>query len=650
MNIVDIAAGSDDFNLLVRALTAADLVDTVREADDITVFAPTDAAFTQLAQNFGYTGDPTDEDAVFDAIVAALTDLASDDNPIPILTNVLLYHVAGGARTQDTIEASVGIATLLDGAEIAPSGGALGDAEPDLADPMIVIPDIAADNGIIQAIDNVLLPINVPGNTSITDLVVQSGDGFDTTSTDFDILLAAVTAAGLAETLDAAGADLTVFAPNDAAFVGTAKALGFAGEDETGAFSYIVQALTLLSGGGDPIPLLTTILTYHVSPGAKDADTVLASSTIATLQGGDLTVSDTTLKDADPDLPDPTIIATDLVVSNGIVHVIDGVLFPVDILPSDGAGEVDFLVLDAPAEDLDLGPDNDFVLGTDADDQIEGGTGNDVIAAGGGQDTAVFSNSFGRYTITIDDGVMITDKGGFVGANTGTDMLSGVELLSFSDDASFVADGAIDLSVLEGGASLSPAEFEMLVELYVAYFNRAPDALGLLFWADALADGASMREIAEMFFDQPETQAKMPATLAAGDLVDLAYDHVLERAPDGEGRAFWVEALESGGITRAEFMLELLAGARADSGSPDDVRTIEDKTDIGVSYALINGLTNVSNAETALELYERENAESSLAEVKQQIDLFALEASGAADAPEAVIQIVGAIDDPFAVA
>ena len=48
-NIIDIASGSDDFQLLVRALSATNLVDTVRNLDDITVFAPTDAAFTQLA-------------------------------------------------------------------------------------------------------------------------------------------------------------------------------------------------------------------------------------------------------------------------------------------------------------------------------------------------------------------------------------------------------------------------------------------------------------------------------------------------------------------------------------------------------------------------------------------------------------------------
>ena len=94
---------------------------------------------------------------------------------------------------------------------------------------------------------------------------------------------------------------------------------------------------------------------------------------------------------------------------------------------------------------------------------------------------------------------------------TGQDFLKDFELLEFGDGASFGAEGAVNLAILEGAKRLSSDQFVELVELYVAYFDRAPDALGLLFWANALADGVSMREIAELFFDQPETQALIPA-------------------------------------------------------------------------------------------------------------------------------------------
>ena len=478
---------------------------------------------------------------------------------------------------------------------------------------------------------------------------MQSGSGFDADATDFDMLLAAVQAAGLGDALDAPGADLTVFAPIDAAFVAAAQSLGYPGTDEAGAFAFLEEALTLLSRGGDIVPLLSSVLTYHVSPGAKDATAVLSADTLPTLLGQPLTVDGTTLVDAEPDLPDPTIIATNIALSNGIVHVLDGVLLPDDLLPSNGANSVDFLIARSGPVALDLGLDDDYIKASEENDLIVGGPGDDVLLGEGGTDTARFANDFATYGLKIqEDGVIITNRGEQVGVNSGQDFLKDFELLEFGDGASFVADGAVDLSILEGARRLSSEEFTSLVELYVAYFDRAPDALGLLFWANARADGVSMGRIAELFFEQPETQTVIPPDLDTGSLVDLAYAHVLERTADAAGRAFWIDALDSGGVSRSEFILELLAGARAPTGSAEDVRTIEDKTDIGVSYALIEGLTNVANAATVMQTYDRMDADASLALAQSQIEDFALLATGAADGPEATVQIIGVVDDPFA--
>lgn len=655
MNIVEIAAGSDDFNILVRLLTDADLVTTVQEADDITVFAPTDAAFGKLAQNLGFMGDLTDEDAVYDALLGAVSGLVGGD-PIPTVSDILLYHVAPGARTEPTITGSDSIATLLEGALISPADGALGDLEPDLDNPMIVTPDIQADNGIIQAIDAVLLPLDIPGNEMPDDMpdegtptitgLVTNNAGFDQPDSEFDILEAAVVAAGLAGTLDAADADLTVFAPTDAAFIATAQALGFQGTDEASAFDFLVAAVTLLSKGGDPIPLLTQILTYHVSPGTQDSTAVTAATTLDTLQGATLgfDAATTTLVDNDPDLPNPGFVTLDVPASNGIVHVIDGVLLPVDILPSDGSDAVNFIFGTDADGTFEMGLDNDFVDAGGGDDTIAGEEGDDVLLGGAGNDTAIFAGNLADYSIMIDfTGTMIMDNGS---AGTGTDFLGGIEALSFADGGSFANDGTVNLAILEGGASLSGESLEMLTELYVAYFDRAPDALGLLFWGNALAIGVSMNEIAELFFDQPETQAKLPDSLTSSEFVLEVYDHVLERAPDDAGRDFWVDALDTGGVTRAEFIVEFLAGARANSDAADDVRTIEDKADIGVSYALINGLNDATNAASVMDAYDRTDAATSKASAQSLIEGFATAAPGS----EFTVQLIGLVDDPFAVA
>ncbi len=138
----------------------------------------------------------------------------------------------------------------------------------------------------------------------IVDTAVAAGD--------FKTLTAALTAAGLVDTLKGAG-PFTVFAPTDDAFAklpaGTVD--------------------TLLK---DPKGDLTQIQTYHVGPGkVMAADVVkLDGQKVKTVQGGELTVGvdgeKVTLTDAAGNTVNVTM--TDVEASNGVIHVIDGVLMP----------------------------------------------------------------------------------------------------------------------------------------------------------------------------------------------------------------------------------------------------------------------------------------------------------------------------------
>jgi uncharacterized surface protein with fasciclin (FAS1) repeats len=423
--IAEIAVANGNFKVLVAALGFIDesiddsaLVATLSDAAaDFTVFAPTDAAFGRLAADLGFTGDAADTDAVAGFLTAAL--------PAATLRDVVLYHVSVGAKSAAEIRASATVTTL--NGTIAPDGPTLVDAEPDLIDPSIVIADVAADNGVIHAIDRVLLPVDLAGNDAptITGLVAASG-GFDRNGNDFDLLLAAVQAAGLAGALDDAAADLTVFAPNDAAFVGIARALGYDGPGEKGAFAYLVKSLTLLSGGGDPLPLLTDILTYHVAPGSLQASQVLETTSLPTLLGATLTRDGTALVDAEPDIADPTLIATDIQTANGIVHVIDGVLLPADLLQSNGADDVRFVIGKAAAETIRTGADDDYADGAGGADLIAlragddlglGGRGADTLRGGAGDDTLL--GGAGRDRLNGGDGDDVLDGG------AGNDVLRG---------------------------------------------------------------------------------------------------------------------------------------------------------------------------------------------------------------------------------
>ena len=127
---------------------------------------------------------------------------------------------------------------------------------------------------------------------------------------DFSTLVAAVAAAGLVETLQGEG-PFTVFAPTNEAFAALPAGL--------------VDKL-LLPENKD---LLVKILTYHVVSGAVMAADVAAGD-VPTVEGQSITIT----TDMGVMVNDANVVTTDIVASNGVIHVIDAVLLPPDVDPS----------------------------------------------------------------------------------------------------------------------------------------------------------------------------------------------------------------------------------------------------------------------------------------------------------------------------
>lgn len=125
-------------------------------------------------------------------------------------------------------------------------------------------------------------------------------------STDHTTLVAAVTAAGLVETLKGAG-PFTIFAPTNAAFAAL----------PAGTVDGLLKPESKAA--------LTKILTYHVVAGAVKAADLKDGQKIKTLQGQELTVS---IKEGKVKINDANVTAADLIGTNGVVHVIDAVLMP----------------------------------------------------------------------------------------------------------------------------------------------------------------------------------------------------------------------------------------------------------------------------------------------------------------------------------
>jgi transforming growth factor-beta-induced protein len=157
-------------------------------------------------------------------------------------------------------------------------------------DAKVTLADVDVKNGVIHAIDKVLLP------QTVVDAAIANGN--------FTILVQAVVKAGLAETLKGAG-PFTVFAPTDAAFKALFTQLGVSG----------IADLTAEQ--------LVPILKYHVVSG-NIRSSQLTAGNVTTLNG---TIA-VTLSPSPAINGTSNIIATDVQASNGVIHVIDKVLLP----------------------------------------------------------------------------------------------------------------------------------------------------------------------------------------------------------------------------------------------------------------------------------------------------------------------------------
>jgi hypothetical protein len=231
----------------------------------------------------------------------------------------------------------------------------------------------------------------------------------------------------------------------------------------------------------------------------------------------------------------------------------------------------------------------------------------------------------------------------------GNAAVSGIEDLTFDD-------GPWRLEIFDGVAGLSEEAFRDFVEVYVAYFNRAPDAEGLFFYGTVFANGTSLEASAETFLNSEEYRSAYDG-LDNEAFAGAVYDNVLGRTPDIDGFNFWVGLLDAGKVGRDTFILEMLRGAKADpkpGASQEfidqqlaDRKYLADKTDIGLYVAVTKGMSNVQKAEQAMALFDG-SAESADAAVSAIDDCHSLALDP--DAGEFLLQLVGVVDDPFAVA
>lgn len=270
LNIVERAGEEDNFSILLNLVDNLGLTQNLSE-NEFTLLAPTDNAFNTLPEGVSI-------------------DQLTEEQQI----NLLRYHLIGGSVTsadiseQQDVQATQGELLLLqkNDEEITVNNTAT-----------VVSGDIMASNGIIHAIDEVLLPFQVRITLGVPNTVdvAREADGNNT-------LVEAIERAGLTTTLQFLG-PFTVFAPSDEAFM-EVNLEGLSGEEVSQVLRYHVIEGEYTVANFEPEQTLNTLLEGQ-------------SLFITVSQNNEVLINETA-QVVDPDKP----------ADNGIVHSINQVLSP----------------------------------------------------------------------------------------------------------------------------------------------------------------------------------------------------------------------------------------------------------------------------------------------------------------------------------
>jgi len=298
--IVEPAYFNKNFSILTEAVVTANLLGTLTNASaSLTLFAPDNAAFE-------------------DAGITSLTGLTAED-----LAPILTYHVIGSEVFGDGLPATGSAVTTLGGdfyLSINDNGVFINGLS------KVTVATLSGgaldyDNGVVHLINRTLKP---PVN-NIVEIAVAASQASE--GAEFGQLVAALSAVENDGTTDnlitilSGDGPYTVFAPTDAAFASLYASAGVAD------FNALVDATS--------IGTVEAVLKYHVVGARVFSSDLpnLASNVVATL-GGDITLNLGTLTITATDsalglgLPDATIVSTDIMGTNGVIHVINEVLLP----------------------------------------------------------------------------------------------------------------------------------------------------------------------------------------------------------------------------------------------------------------------------------------------------------------------------------
>lgn len=179
-------------------------------------------------------------------------------------------------------------------------------------------------------------------------------------------------------------------------------------------------------------------------------------------------------------------------------------------------------------------------------------------------DQAAFTGNRANYTIVKSaSGYTVIDGTGVDGT---TNLANSIQRLKFGDVT-------VNLTVSAEAQAINSGELKRLIELYIAFFNRVPEADGLAYWIGRYRAGERIDQISESFYSaavQYPNLTGYSVTMTPSEFVRLIYRNVLGRsgttAPPDEDVQYWAGQLASGAATKGTLVQAMLDSAHTFNG------------------------------------------------------------------------------------
>jgi hypothetical protein len=173
--------------------------------------------------------------------------------------------------------------------------------------------------------------------------------------------------------------------------------------------------------------------------------------------------------------------------------------------------------------------------------------------------------------------------------------------VSVAIDASLkFSDMTVNLAIGEQSKVLSANNLRTLIELYIAFFNRVPDADGLGYWIQQIKTGMTVDQLANSFYAaavQYPTLTGYSATMSNAEFVKIIYKNVLGRtgstAPPDADINFWAGELNSGKASKGSLVTTMLNAAHGFAGDATwgwVPQLLDNKIAVGSYFAIEQGL------------------------------------------------------------